>query len=165
MLVYRKTIFCFSWSHLDKTEEQRQFSRWAGAVDVARRDKTEETFERRICLLLSRPLAAGPASSFSWLSKVSVMWCVPGTWYSHLSTLHLFSYFFYFFSASSSESIDYSRKSFLFAAACCCCIFTILFFFAFLSPPKYLHVVILICICIIVIFSSVFELISSYEHF
>ena len=38
----RSTIFVFSWSHLDQVEKQRQFLRWAGAADVARRNKTEE---------------------------------------------------------------------------------------------------------------------------
>ena len=43
----RITRFVLSWSHLadphlDKVEKKRQFLRWAGARDVARRDKTEE---------------------------------------------------------------------------------------------------------------------------
>ena len=38
----RNTRFVFSWSHLDQVEKLRQFLRWAGAGDVARRDKTKE---------------------------------------------------------------------------------------------------------------------------
>ena len=38
----RNTMFVFSWSHLDEVEKLRQFLRWAGAKDVARRDETEE---------------------------------------------------------------------------------------------------------------------------
>ena len=38
----RNTSFVFSWSHLDEVKIERQFLRWAGAGDVARRDKTEE---------------------------------------------------------------------------------------------------------------------------
>ena len=34
--------FVFSWTHLDQVEKLRQFLRWAGVGDVARRDKTEE---------------------------------------------------------------------------------------------------------------------------
>ena len=38
----RNTRFVLSWFHLDQVEKQRQLLRWAGAGDVARRDKTEE---------------------------------------------------------------------------------------------------------------------------
>ena len=86
--------------------------------------------KRRICPSLSRPFAAGPASSFFVAGCRRCPWYgthqAPG--YSHLLLDHAVQLFFFLFSVGHSKK--YSR------IVCCCCMFTLSLFFASLSPPK-----------------------------
>ena len=72
--------------------------RWAGAADVARRDKTKEACERRICPSMSRPFAAGPASSLFVVVEGVLDVMRTRYWYSHLLHVTVFpSYFMLLF--------------------------------------------------------------------
>ena len=79
---------CFRGPIWMRLNDSGNLMRWAGAADVARRDKTEEACERRICPSLSRLCAAGPASSLFVVGcrrYPSCIYQVPG--YSYLLLL------------------------------------------------------------------------------
>ena len=115
--------------------------RWAGAADVARRDKTEEACERRICPSLSRPFAAGPASSLFVVGcrrhpscdTYQVLVPAPRPHYQGLVPApgpHCT--FFSLFSAGSSKQV--LEDGLLLLAAAVFVLFWL--FFTFLSPPE-----------------------------
>ena len=98
--------------------------------NVARRDKTEQACERRICPSLSRPFVEGPTSSLCSCLVVEGVLRVIRTRYLDTrtyswTTLHVFpSFFFGWFFLTNTRG--------LFAVASCCCICTILSLFTFL---------------------------------
>ena len=110
--------------------------RWAGAGDVARRDKTEEhTCEQRICPSLSRPFAAGLASRlFVVVQSVLDVIRIPGT---TVAASPVFPPYFLFFFCRLVLFLRIGTRG---NNIVCCCLlyFTIKFslFFAFLSPPN-----------------------------
>ena len=108
-----KCEICFSWSHLDEFWER-----------MPRQDR-RSMWATHLCLVVTA-FCSRPRLKFvrSWLSKVSFVSYVPGTW-----TLvpapgprctFFFPFFFYFFPTNTRG---------LFAAACCCCIFVLFRYF------------------------------------
>ena len=74
----RNTIFVFSWSHLDAVNFFC-VGQVSGTSHVAARPK-KQTCERPICPSLSRPFAAGSASSlFVVVQSVLDVICIAGT--------------------------------------------------------------------------------------
>ena len=105
---------------------------------VATRPK-KDTCERLICPSLSRPFAAGPASSlFVVVQSVLDVIRIPGTRYGS-SFSSFFSLFFFFGGWFFQKEYQVLTQIILFAAACCIYTINFSFFFAFLSVPKCMH--------------------------
>ena len=130
----RNTILFFRGPMLMRLKNSGSF--WVGQVPRTSRvlTKTEEACERCICLSLSRPFAAGPASSLFVVGCRRCPSCdtyqVPG--YSYLLLDHAVPFSPPFFSRLALPN-KYST------IGCCCLMLlniSISLFFAFLSPPN-----------------------------
>ena len=112
-----------------------------GTSHVATRPK-KHTCERRICPSLSRPFAAGPASSlFVVVQSVLDVMRIPGTTVRRSCFSSCFPLYFFFLSAGSGWFFKKNYQvleQIMFATTVVCFIFTIKFsfFFPFLSLPK-----------------------------
>ena len=114
----RNTRFVLSWSHLDEVENSGRFyvGQVPGTSHVATRPK-KHTCERRIRSSLSRPFAAGPASSlFVDVQSVLDVIRIPGT---TAVASPVFPPYFMFLSAGSLKKKSGTEQIILFAADCC----------------------------------------------
>ena len=105
-----------------------------GTSHVATRPK-KHTCERRICPSLSRPFAAGPASSLFMVVQ-SVLECDTYTRYNGTTVVAspVFSpYFLFFFVGWFLKKTQVLEEIILFAAVCCISPIKRSFFFAFVS--------------------------------
>ena len=112
-----------------------------GTSHVATRPK-KHTCERRICPSMSRPFAAGPASSlFVVVQSVLDVIRIPGTTVCRInSSFSSFLPLFFVFFVGWFFKKDYQvLEQIMFAAACCIVTIKFSFFFAFLSAPKCMH--------------------------
>ena len=108
-----------------------------GTSHVATRAK-KHTCERRICPSLSRPFAAGPASSlFVVVQSVLDVTRIPGT--TVAASPVFFPLFFVFFCRLVLKKKCQVLEEIVLFAACCILTINVSFFFAFLSLPKRMH--------------------------
>ena len=110
--------------------------RWAGAGDVATRPK-KRTCESRICPSLSRPFAAGPASSlFVVVQSVLDVIRIPGTTVVAYSSFFPPPFCFCRLVLKKNKSGTVLEEIILLAAACCVVAIKFSFFFAFSFSVK-----------------------------